>query len=75
MERHAKGRPIVIPIVLRPCDWSGAPFAGLQALPRDAKAVTLWPNQDEAFAEIAKAIRETVVRFQQPAAPAPDVAR
>ncbi len=75
LERHAKQRAIVIPIVLRPCDWSGAPFAGLQALPRDAKAVTLWPNEDEAFAEIAKAIRETVVRFQQPAvapaAPAP----
>jgi hypothetical protein len=43
----------------------------LQALPRDAKAVTLWPNQDEAFAEIAKAIRETVVRFQRPAVPPP----
>jgi hypothetical protein len=71
LERHAKQQAIVIPILLRPCDWSGAPFAGLQALPRDAKAVTLWPNQDEAFAEIAKAIRETVVRFQQPAVPPP----
>jgi len=71
LERHAKQQAIVIPIVLRPCDWSGAPFAGLQALPRDAKAVTLWSNQDEAFAEIAKAIRETVVRFQQPAVPPP----
>ncbi len=66
LERHAKQQAIVIPIVLRPCDWSGAPFARLQALPRDAKAITLWPNQDEAFAEIAKALRETVVRFQQP---------
>jgi hypothetical protein len=67
LERHAKRQAIVIPIILRPCDWSGAPFAHLQALPRDAKAVALWPNQDEAFAEIAKAIRDTVVRFQQPA--------
>jgi hypothetical protein len=68
LERHAKRQAIVIPIVLRPCDWSGAPFARLEALPRDARAVTLWPNQDAAFAEIAKAIRETVVRFQRPAA-------
>jgi len=67
LDRHARRKAIVIPIILRPCDWSGAPFAHLQALPRDAKAVALWPNQDEAFAEIAKAIRETVVRFQQPA--------
>jgi len=73
LERHARQQAIVIPIVLRPCDWSGAPFARLQALPRDAKAVTLWTNQDEAFAEIAKAIRETVVRFQKPAAAPPTV--
>ena len=73
LERHTQQQAIVIPIVLRPCDWSAAPFAGLQALPLDAKAVTLWPNQDEAFAEIAKAIRETVVRFQQPSAQPPTV--
>ncbi len=73
LARHAQQQAIVIPIVLRPCDWSGAPFAGFEALPRDAKAVTLWANQDEAFAEIAKAIRETVVRFEQPATPAPAV--
>jgi len=74
LERHAKQHAIVIPIILRPCDWSGAPFAHLQALPRDAKAVALWANQDEAFAEIAKAIRETVVRFQQPAPQPPHFA-
>jgi hypothetical protein len=74
LARHATQQAIVIPIILRPCDWSGAPFASLQALPRDAKAVTLWPNQDAAFAEIAKAIREVVVRFQQPVTQPPQFA-
>ena len=27
-------------------------------LPRDARPVTSWPNQDEAFADIARALRE-----------------
>jgi len=66
LERHAREHAIVIPIILRPVDWSGAPFAHLQALPRDAKAVTLWPNRDQAFAEIASSLREIAVRFQQP---------
>jgi hypothetical protein len=66
LERHAREHAIVIPIILRPVDWSGAPFAHLQALPRDAKAVTLWPNRDQAFAEIAGALREIAVRFQRP---------
>jgi TIR domain-containing protein len=66
LERHAREHAIVIPIILRPADWSGAPFAHLQALPRDAKAVTLWPNRDQAFAEIAGSLREIAVRFQRP---------
>jgi hypothetical protein len=66
LERHAREHAIVIPIILRPVDWSGAPFAHLQALPRDAKAVTLWPNRDQAFAEIAASLREIAVRFQRP---------
>ncbi|HWS87418.1 MAG TPA: tetratricopeptide repeat protein [Pyrinomonadaceae bacterium] len=58
MERHEKSEARVVPIILRPCDWSGAPFGKLQALPKNAKPVTTWPNQDEAFTDIAKGIRK-----------------
>jgi hypothetical protein len=67
LERHARHEAIVIPIILRPVDWSGAPFAHLQALPRDARAVTTWENRDEAFADIARGIREVVHNFEPPA--------
>lgn len=60
MERHEKGEARVIPVILRPVDWSGTLFAKLQALPRDAKPVTTWSNQDEAFADVARGIRAAV---------------
>jgi len=60
MERHEAGEARVIPVILRPVDWKGAPFAKLQALPKDAKAVTTWPNRDEAFANVAQGIRAAV---------------
>src|SRR5919205_442800 len=47
MERHEAGEARVVPIILRPCDWSGAPFGKLQALPKNAKPVTTWSNKDE----------------------------
>jgi hypothetical protein len=50
----------VVPIILRPCDWTKTPFAKLQAKPKDAKPVTLWRKQDEAFLAVAKAIRECI---------------
>src|SRR5260370_14341164 len=42
MERHYAKEACVIPIILRPLYWQGAPFHKLQLLPTDAKPVTQW---------------------------------
>jgi len=60
MERHKTGEARVIPIILRPVDWKNSPFGQLKALPTDGKPVTTWPNQDEAFLNIATGIRKAV---------------
>src|SRR5438309_1332709 len=44
-------------IILRPCLWKHAPFSKLQALPEDAKAVSLWADRDEAMTNIVDGIR------------------
>src|SRR5215471_4271192 len=64
LERQGKHEAVVIPVILRPVDWSSAPFGRLQALPRDGKPVTKWDDEDEAFADVARGIREVVARFQ-----------
>ena len=69
LERHARHEAVVIPIILRSVDWMATPFAKLQALPRDAKPVTSWTNQDEAFTDIARGIREIVQRYLPSSAP------
>jgi len=60
LERHDEGEAKVIPVIIRPCDWHEAPFAKLQSLPKDTKAVTSWPNQDEAWTDVALGIRRAV---------------
>ena len=60
IERHEAGEAIVIPVILRPCDWKDTPFSKLQALPKDAKPVTTWSNRDEAFLDVARGIRAAV---------------
>lgn len=60
MERHEAGEARVIPIILRPTLWTGAPFEKLQMLPTDARAVTLWPNRDEALLVVAQGIHKAV---------------
>ena len=60
MERHEAGEARVIPIFIKPCDWAGTSFGKLQALPKDAKPVTNWPNQDDAWTDIAKGLRHVI---------------
>jgi hypothetical protein len=60
LERHNAGETRVIPIILRPCDWQETPFGKLLAAPTDGKAVTRWPDHDEAFLDVTKAIRKAV---------------
>jgi hypothetical protein len=71
MERHEAGEAVVIPVILRACDWHHAPFGKLNAVPRDGRPVTLWPDRDQAFLEVAKAVRSAAARFGAVRAPAP----
>lgn len=65
IERDKQGSAVVIPIILRECDWHTAPFAGLEALPTDAKPITAWEDQDKAFTDVAKGIRRTISRLNE----------
>jgi hypothetical protein len=60
LERHGRGEARVIPVILRHCDWHSAPFGKLMATPRDGKPVKSFPDLDEAFLQIAQAIRMVV---------------
>lgn len=57
LQRHNAGQARVIPVILRPCPWQDAPFGKLMATPTDGKPVTLWPNLDEAFLNVANSIK------------------
>ena len=65
MQRHAAGFATVVPIIVRAVnieaeDAEAFPFMKFQGLPTDLKAVTSWPNRDEAWTNVAKGLRATV---------------
>lgn len=63
MERHMAGDAVVIPVILRSCLWTDAPFGKLNATPPDGKPVMQWPDRDAAFTEVAKAIKGAAQRI------------
>jgi hypothetical protein len=65
LARHQLGDARVIPVILRPCQWQRTPLGSLQAVPKDGKPVSEWPNHDVAFDQIAVAVERTVTDLQQ----------
>lgn len=58
MKRQDEGTATVVPIIVRPCDWTSAPFGRLKALPTDGKAVTKWTSLDDAFLDVVQHLRK-----------------
>jgi hypothetical protein len=65
LQRHDEGSARVVPVLVRPVDYEGAPFAKLQMAPKDALAVTLWENEDLAWRDVARTIRNVVREIRQ----------
>jgi len=62
IEQHNAGKSILIPVVIRTCNWLNLEFAKFQGLPKDAKAVNSWSDHDEAWVDVVKGIE---VRAQE----------
>ncbi len=72
IERHEQNEARVIPIILRHVYWQVEPLSRLQALPKDAKPVNSWQDEDEAFFNVVQGIRNTIEELNvQTQAPIP----
>ena len=65
LKRQEEGTAVVVPILLRPVEFAGLPFAEIQALPGSGQFIggetRDTPNRrDELFASAAKDIREAI---------------
>lgn len=63
LERHDAGEANLIGIVVRPCNWQETNISRLQAVPKDALAITAWENQDSAWTDAAKRIKDHLNSF------------
>ncbi len=55
----------VIPVILRPVDWTHTPLGKSQALPQDGIPITEWKTIDRGLQDVAKGIRKAVGELQE----------
>lgn len=60
LERHYLKQVVVIPILVKPCLWEDAPFAGITPLPKDGIPISKALDLDEALTEVVIGIKEVI---------------
>ena len=65
LERHHNGSARVVPMIMRPCTWDATPLANLQAIPKNGRPVSSWPDRDEAYADAAKSLWAMIANIGQ----------
>lgn len=61
LERHESGLTKIISIIVRACNWQSAGFSKFQALPKDAKPVTLWTDRDSAWLDAVLGLKNNIL--------------
>jgi len=64
IERCEKGECILLPVVIRTCDFSSLSISKYQALPKGAKPVSTWEDKDAAWLDVIKQIRQLTENFK-----------
>jgi replicative DNA helicase len=57
LDMHESGKARVLPIIIRPCEWSNAPFSKIQLLPKDGLPVSKWDDRDDAWLSTVRQLR------------------
>ncbi|MBK8253213.1 MAG: TIR domain-containing protein [Polyangiaceae bacterium] len=65
LSNHSAGTQTVVPLLVRPCDWSHTPIGTLSPLPKTNDATVLpisqWPDPDSAWQSVTEGVREIIV--------------
>ena len=60
LEVNKSCNSIVVPLIIRPCDWTSAEFGSIQGLPKDAIPVSKWENEDDAWLNAVNGIKRLI---------------
>lgn len=63
LEKNEKGEAIVIPVILRTCDWLNSPLKDLLAVPKDGKPINKWEDKDEAYYNVKQNIEKAIDNY------------
>lgn len=60
LDRSRKREAIIVPVIIRPTDYSYLDIGKYQALPKDGQPISTWTNQEEAWLDVVQQLQKLV---------------
>jgi hypothetical protein len=57
VRRAESGQLLIVPVIVRDCDWLVSPLRSFKTLPRGKKSIAQWDDPTDAFNEVAAGLR------------------
>lgn len=64
LDRYENGDVILVPIIVRQCDWNESPLGQIQALPKNAEPISMWADRDTGWFDVVKGLKARISSFQ-----------
>lgn len=64
MERYQKKDLIIIPVIIRFCDFSSLKLSRFQAAPAGGKPISKWDDHDEAYVNVVMGLKKVIKRLR-----------
>jgi replicative DNA helicase len=65
ISRHEIGEARVVPVFVRKGSYDETPFAGIQGFPKNAKPISLWGDQDEAWTDVVDGLKKVIEELNE----------
>ncbi|MBD0366560.1 MAG: toll/interleukin-1 receptor domain-containing protein [Flavisolibacter sp.] len=65
LSKQQKGEVSALPVILSPCAWMQTPLAQFQALPKNGKPITEFPNRDVALLEVVNGVQKVIAIWKK----------
>ena len=60
IQRHKDGSTVILPVILRPCNWQQLPFGRYLAATKDGKPITKYTNYDDGYLEVVQSLKKLI---------------
>ena len=63
IEQYKRNKSLIVPIIIRSCDWKDIEIGQYQVVPTNGKPIILWKDKDEAWLDVVQQLKNLIKTF------------